>query len=223
MADPVMSNLPTYYHDIIDFIEITKAEDIEFTKAEEAIERAFRNQFILTSDEYGVKRHEKILNIVADPTIETLDFRKKRIISRYSTTPPFTIRFLRNRLDYLVGEGRVIANIDWLNLVLTVTANVDNASVFKEIQHTINSIKPANVVYFQKTSLCDGIVFEEGMYKVPLTRMTRLSTQWRLGKTPFMQRGEKEIIHRAPLHRPTRLSTQWRLGKTPFVEQGADA
>lgn len=142
-----MSNLPTYYHDIIDFIEITKAEDIEFTKAEEAIERAFNNQFVMTSDEYGVKRHEKILKIVADPTIETLDFRKKRIISRYSAINPFTIRYLKNALNFLAGNGNVHIDVDVYKFLLEITIDVKNNPIRKEINNTVNQIKPANLLY----------------------------------------------------------------------------
>ncbi|MBS4172132.1 putative phage tail protein [Bacillus sp. FJAT-49736] len=194
MADSLMSYLPEFYNEIIDFIELTKTEDIEIKNLNDALDLFFNNQFIISADEESIKRREDILLIQADPTTESLDFRRKRIINRYSTSPPFSIRYLQERLDFLIGKGRAITAVDFENYILTVTLSIEDALIFKEVQYTIQKIKPANIVYIQRTSIKDAIEFNENIKTRPMLRNTRLSTTWKLGKTPFVTLGEEVVI-----------------------------
>lgn len=180
-----MPYLPSFYEEILDFVELTDTETAEIISIEQAVQQLFDNQFVMTSSEQGIKRREKILGIQADSATETLDFRRKRIINRYSTKPPFTMRYLQERLDFLVGAGRAIISVDVQNFVLTVTVGIDEAAVFKEVEHTVKTTKPANMVYRQNTALGDSLSFEEHISTRALTRMTRLGTAWKLGSTPF--------------------------------------
>lgn len=185
----LMQHLPEYYYDILEFVELTETETAEFMSVQQATDRLFNDQFVMTSSEAALKRREQMLGIQADPSQESIDFRRKRIINRYSTKPPFTIRYLQERLDYLVGAGRAVVSVDPINFVLTVTADIDNAAVFKEVDRTIKTTKPANLVYQQGTAITGEIGVKENIFRTPLTRMTRLSTTWKLGRTPFAERG----------------------------------
>jgi len=193
MSNSLLGYLPGFYHDIIDFVEWINTEEAELLTARDAVQQLFDDQFVMTSQEQAIKRREKILGIQADPQTESLDFRRKRIINRYSTKPPFTIRYLQERLDFLVGQGHAIASVDPLNFILTITAKINEASIFKEVEHTIKAIKPANIIYRQETALEDTIKLEEHISMQKLTRDTRLSTLWRLGVTPFAVL-EQEVI-----------------------------
>lgn len=190
----LLEYLPEMYHDIIDFVDLTNTEETELLSLEEAIGQLFDNQFVLSSNEDGVKLRERMLGIQADPNTETLDFRKVRIINRYSTKPPFTIRYLQERLDFLVGPGRTITSVDAQNFILTVTTSIENAALFKEVERTIAVTKPANMVYQQNTALTEIIALEEHISSRALTRMTRLGTTWRLGVTPFAVAGPEVIL-----------------------------
>lgn len=194
MSDPLMTYLPKMYQDIIDFVEITKTEDAEIQNLEEAMELLFSNQFVMTADETSIKRREDILLIKADPSTESMDFRRKRIINRYSTKPPFSRRYLQERLDFLIGKGRAITAVDYSNYTLTVTLSIEDALIFKEVQYTIQNIKPANIVYIQRTSIKDTIEFSESIKTKAMIRQTRLSTTWKLGRTPFVTFGEEVVI-----------------------------
>ncbi|MBW7454664.1 putative phage tail protein [Paenibacillus sepulcri] len=193
MSNSLMDYLPEFYHDIVDFAEWTGTEEVEMVSAAQAVQQLFDDQFVMTSQEQAIKRREKILGIQADPLTESLDFRKKRIINRYSTKPPFTIRYLQERLDFLVGTGHTIASVDPLHFILTVTAKIEEASLFKEVEYTVKAIKPANIIYRQETALEDTIKLEEHISLQKLNRETRLSTLWHLGRTPFAVL-EQEVI-----------------------------
>lgn len=194
MAEAYKGHLPPIFQDIPEFEEIAKTVDTEIALLEVEIEQIFHNRFVQTSNEQAIKRREKLFNIQADPTTESLDFRKRRIINRQSTKVPFTLRFLQDRLNYLVGEGRAAVSADWLKSILTVAADIGDAKVFKEVEHTIKTVKPASMVYQQQTALSNTLMFEEHIAMRQVTRMTRLSTTWKLGSIPFAVGGKEVII-----------------------------
>jgi len=95
---------------------------------------------------------------------------------------------------YLVGKGLTIVDVDVQNFILYVRAKIDDAAVFKEVNHTVLTVKPANLIYNQQTEIHEGIVLQENIYKSTLHRMTGLSTTWQVGITPFAVRGEEERV-----------------------------
>lgn len=192
--DRILLHLPEFYRDIEDFVELAETETAELNLAQGAIDQLFDDQFVETSGLQAIKRREQMLGIQADPTTETLDFRRRRILNRYQTKPPFTIRYLQRQLDMLVGEGMTIVSVDYANRVLTVTASIDNASVFKEVLHTIETIKPANMVYQQNTALEDVIGLEEHITAKSMTWNYKLDGSWKLGEKPFVTYGPEVPI-----------------------------
>lgn len=194
MSDRILKYWPDFYREIDDFVVLADTEAAEVEDMEKAVQQLFDDQFVMTSSPQAIKRREKMLGIQADPANESLDFRKKRILNRYQTKPPFTIRWLQKRLDDLVGEGLTIVDVDVKNFILYVKARIDDAAVFKEVNHTVLTVKPANLIYNQQTEINEGITLQENIFKSTLHRMTGLSTTWQLGITPFAVRGEEEQI-----------------------------
>lgn len=190
----LLKHLPEFYEDIEDFKELTDTEQVELELLDKQLLRLLDNQFIKAADAETIKRHEEILGIRADPALETLEFRRMRVINRYSTKPPFTVRYLQNRLDYLIGEGRTAVNVDPSEFLLRVTTNIKDAPVFREVDYTIQTIKPANMVYQQDTSIQSDIELKESITMRELDRHARLSTSWHVGKTAFAVAGEEVIL-----------------------------
>lgn len=175
---------PEYLLKILDFTELAKGEDEELDALREEINRLFDDYFVMTSSVEAIKRREEMLGIQADPTTETLDFRKKRIINRYSTKPPFTLEYLQQRLDFLVGKGKGSASVDPQNFILKIAAAIENAGIFKEVERTVYTIKPANMIYQQETAIGDGVGLQERITMQRMNRLTRLGN-WALGAVPF--------------------------------------
>ncbi|HZG16976.1 MAG TPA: putative phage tail protein [Candidatus Bathyarchaeia archaeon] len=194
MSERILQYWPEIYQEIDDFVELAKAETVEVEDLEKAVQQLFDEQFVMTSSVRGIERREKMLGIQADPSTESLDFRRKRILNRYQTKPPFTIRWLQQQLNQLVGEGLVLVDVDVQNFILYVKADIDDAAVFKEVNHTVLTVKPANLIYNQQTEINEGITLQENIYKFTLQRMTGLSTTWQLGVSPFAVRGEEVKI-----------------------------
>lgn len=185
---------PDYYHTVREFIALLDTEELELDELEASRLKLLADQFVMTSSEQALRRREQQLQIQADPQLETLDFRRRRIVNRYTTKPPFTIRYLQQKLDQLLGEGKAIAHVDIQQFLLTITASLTDAAIFKEVNYTVQTIKPANLKYVQQTSLQDRITLQETAYRYTSERATRLSTSWKLGSTPFIRLGEEQQI-----------------------------
>jgi hypothetical protein len=188
MADRIMQHLPDYYRLIEDFRELDNTETIELDLLQSAIDQLFNDQFVMTSGMQAVRRREMMLGIQTSPA-ESLAFRRRRILNRYQTKPPFTIRFLQQRLDLIAGPGLTLVAVDPQSFLLTVTTNIDNASVFNEVLHTINTVKPVNLAYQQQTPLQGGVEIEEGLSMQPMTWNYKTNGSWQLGSKPFVTLG----------------------------------
>jgi len=194
MPERILTHLPEYFRLIEDFAELDNTETIELDLLQSAVDQLFDDQFVLTAGLPAIKRREQMLGIQADPAAETLDFRRLRILNRYQTKPPFTIRYLQQQLDMLVGPGMTIVSVDVEAFVLTVTANIDNASVFREVQRTIETIKPANLIYRQNTALKEIIGLDEKIAMRGITWNYKLDGTWKLGEKPFATLGPEVSI-----------------------------
>lgn len=193
MSDRIMRYLPEYYREIEDIKELAATESIELDNMEIAIQQLLDDQYVMTASVDAIKRRERMLGIQADPTTESLNFRRRRLINRYSTKPPFTRRWLQQQLDRLVGPGMTIVSVDPQQFILTVTANIENANVFREVIHTVDTVKPANVVYQQNTALHADIGLDERISKQDITWNYALGL-WQLGMQPFSTLGAEEVI-----------------------------
>lgn len=193
MSNRISKYWQVIFQNIEEYQQIANTETIELDRLEAAIQQVLDNAFVLTSDEQSIKRREKELNIQADTSTETLDFRKQRILNRYQTHPPFTLRWLQRQLDRLVGEGMTIVSVDYANRILFVTANIDDAPVFNEVQHLVETVKPANMIYQQLTSVRDVIGLEERIKKQDVIWNYVLGS-WNLGQKPFADLGPEEVI-----------------------------
>lgn len=193
MADRILQHLPDYYNLIEDFKMLNFTESNELDAMQNAVDQLFSDQFVMLSSLQAIRRREQMLGIQADPS-ETLEFRRLRILNRYQTKPPFTIRYLQNQLDRLVGPGMTIVAVDPLTFVLSITANIDNAHVFREVLYTVETIKPANLTYQQNTALENLIHVDEQISTQEMTWNYKLNGSWKLGSKPFVSYGTEVVI-----------------------------
>ncbi|QJC53109.1 DUF2313 domain-containing protein [Paenibacillus albicereus] len=193
MAEPLIGKLPEFYQESREMTELFRSEDAEVASAEQALARLLDDRFVLTASVEAVRRHERLLGIRADESQESPAFRRMRVVNRYSTKPPFTLRYLQERLDDLAGPGRALAQVDLEAHVLTISAAIQNASLFREVEQTVTALKPANLVYVQQTAVADTLRLREGIRYRRLARETTLGS-WKLGATGFTTEKEEGIV-----------------------------
>lgn len=194
MAKRVLRYLPPFYEGIIDFVQLDATETVELDQLHRSVQQLFDDQFVTTSSLQAIKRRELMLGIQANPTTESLSFRRRRILNRYQTKPPFTIRYLQQQLDRLVGPGLTLVSVDPQAFVLTVTANIETAVVFREVSYTVEKIKPANLIYQQHTSLLNELQIEERISTQKMNWNYKLDGSWRLGGKPFVSYGTEVVV-----------------------------
>lgn len=193
----VREYIPDIYKNVDEFNEILDIQEklkLLFLKNCNEVED---NQFIATLTLEGVIRYEKLLNIIPNPESESLEFRRNRVKNRLTTMPPFTKNFLYDKLNNIIGKDKFNMYIDYDNYTLYIESSADNQNWFIETQITVNSTKPANIVFINKPLISDFILSSEKIDLAGIIYNYKLGTTWILGKNPFSSRENKGVIKMA--------------------------
>ena len=184
---------PSVYNGVLEISSLSETDDVLLDRALAKLERAQLNQFILTADEETISVYEKMFSILANPTTETLQFRRERILNRMSLQPPFTMRWLQNKLDEIIGVGKWNAYVDYANRTLYIESFVVNQQWFNELRITINRIKPCNLVFVNKPLIMADVVANETIVSAT-QHYNYILGQWQLGQEPFATTDPEEVI-----------------------------
>ena len=199
----LMAYLPDWYKDIEEYQQIIAAEKAQAVILLSNMTAVKGNFFFATMNEGAVAEWERVLGIIPNPATETLEFRRMRLINRLSTKPPFSIRFLRQKLDELIGEGNYVLTVDGSAYTIYIEASASNQGYAIEVARTINAIKPAHIVYVLTPFLQDSILMSEVVYGSAITYHYRLGS-WGLGLSPFTSQGEER---------------EYKMAATPSVQE----
>lgn len=199
----LMAYLPVWYKEIEEYQQIIAAEKAQAVTLLSNMTAVKGNFFFATMNEGAVAEWERVLGIIPNPATETLEFRRMRLINRLSTKPPFSIRFLRQKLDELIGEGNYVLTVDGSAYTIYIEASASNQGYAIEVARTINAIKPAHIVYVLTPFLQDSILMNEAVYGSAVIYNYRLGS-WGLGLSPFTSQGEER---------------EYKMAATPSVQE----
>lgn len=153
--------IPAYYGEIREIEVIAGAQGANIDVLNNELQLAVDNQFVLTANSKVISIYEELFQIKSDPTAEDLSFRRQRVLNRLKTRPPFTERYLKERLVEMFGEGNFELYIDYNKYQLKLESSVSNYNRFKEAEILIREIKPANIEYIQVPLLVEMIKLVE--------------------------------------------------------------
>lgn len=136
---------PIIYKGVLETDQLVATENKLFEEVEQLTLEVEQNQFILTANARGLAVYENMLNIIANPQSDSIQFRRERIINRLSTAPPFTIRELRNKLDQLLGEDNYIIDLVHREYKFNLTTFIGEYGKVDEILRTLFVILPVNL------------------------------------------------------------------------------
>ncbi len=176
--------LPTWFRDIVEFQAICETESEQYEALAETINSIADNFFFQTMDEGAVSMWEKVFYITPNPTAETLDFRRIRLLNRISMHPPFTLGFLYQKLDELIGKGKWTVSVDYPNYTLYIESSSENQQYATEVSYTIGKIKPAHIVFINRPLTVTGIMVDESVELGKTVWNYKLGS-WGLGVNPF--------------------------------------
>lgn len=190
--------LPPWYREVLDYQALCQAEQPVFQDIKMQMQAVLDNFFPQTMDVSAVEQWEDTLHILADPDSETLDFRRQRIINRISTKPPFTLPFLYNKLDELVGKRMWSASIDYPGYTIYIERTAQSMNYTLELEWTINRIKPAHMAYVSRPYIGAVAAVAERVSYIPVgwnyrTQYNYKLGTWALGDQPFVSR-EGEVV-----------------------------
>lgn len=192
----LLALLPQWYSEVLDYQQICQTEEQQFAALANEITAVAQNFFFQTMDESAVTQWEQIFGILANPQTETLEFRQARLLNRMSSRPPYTIWFLRQKLDELIGPGQWEVNMDYPNYTLYIESAAKNQSYATEVAFTINKIKPAHIVYINKPYVNTGILLSETISLTQRVYNYQLGG-WGLGVYPFATENPMGVIKTA--------------------------
>lgn len=129
------------YKEIQHIMEVEK-EDLEKLFLEADVVR--ENIFIVTATEIGIKRYEKLLNIVPFKN-DSLETRRSRILALWIRNVPYTYETLENMLNSLCGkegyEMELLHNIYQLNVMLGLPIK----DRYDDVLKLLNEVVPCNI------------------------------------------------------------------------------
>lgn len=118
---------PSFLQDIREFKIISNIEDVELKKIQDRIEEILKEVVVATAETYGLDKYEKIYNI--EKTTNDLLIRRYNVLAKINNRAPYTINWLKNKLNNTIGEENYRIDIDYNNYTLTI----DVLAIFKEI------------------------------------------------------------------------------------------
>ncbi len=188
LSHDLLQLLPPIYREVRDYQQICTAEKAEFDLLAGSVEVVQRNFFFQTMDENSVAQWEKVFHIVAVPEKESLEFRRQRVMTRIATRPPYTLGFLYQKLDELIGAGEWTCSITYPLYELRIATSAKDQSYYDEVTRLINQIKPAHIVFVSMPYFKTGILITEQVDVQKYNYQYRLGG-WALGKKPFAEPG----------------------------------
>ena len=145
-SQKVLRLAPDLYIDNKDMLAVYNTQLDEITLFGEKSQRAFLNNFVKRTDKDGIKRWEKIFNILADEINDSLEYRQARVMNKLLQQPPYTKIFLEQMLENLFGADKYtlqILNNEYI-IKIDIETNIDG--LFEDTINNIKNIIPANMV-----------------------------------------------------------------------------
>lgn len=191
--------LPPWYREVAEYQQICNAEAQQLQTAALMTQGIAGNFYFQTMNLAGVQMWEQIFNITPNPATETLAFRRARVLNRISMRPPYTLGFLYQKLDELVGPGLWSVEVDYANYALTIEAGAEDQSYWQELAYTVNHIKPAHITYISRPLIRTGILMSEEVRSAHFEWNYYLGS-WALGAEPFADETDVEVVKTANIN-----------------------
>lgn len=136
----LINYLPQYMREYREIKEICSSEDIEISNLNLCKDKIQKELFIETASEYGLKRVENILGIIASGD-ESIDYRKFRIKSKLINTGYSLIEML----DSLIPNGEYTLTFDVNTLTLTLRIPLTNEMYINSVSEMLEKNVPMNI------------------------------------------------------------------------------
>ena len=156
MAKNIIEYLPLFLRNVSEIKKITDTENVELDILQSKTDLIINEMIVDLASEYGVSRYEKIFNIANKE--QSLNERKFVIESIFSNRVPFSLNWLKNKLNQLVGKDNYKVDMDYANYKLTIRISYLFPNAVNLLKKDLRKSIPANLeleVYQNQNELAD--------------------------------------------------------------------
>lgn len=140
----LLSYLPEYERHYREFKAVMQSEEPELVLLWEKFEQWLKNQFILSSDEEGIRRFEEFLGLEPFAT-DTLEERRSRVQAFENSGLPYTIKKLRTNLENVCTLNGVTVNVDYENYLVDIGVKLSSVRMLDFIGAHAENMVPMNM------------------------------------------------------------------------------
>lgn len=140
----IRARFPRVYDNFVEIDDLSLSEQNLFERGQLEYLALHNNQWVITSDIEGVQQYEKMFDLLPSSS-DSLSLRKERIINKLSTAPPYTLRYLKQRLDLFVGIGNYTIILIPNDRHITFIFHIGERGKLDEVIKMLVEILPANL------------------------------------------------------------------------------
>lgn len=160
--------LPQVVGDAKEIKEMNRVEDFEFGILWGKAEKLYFNRWILSADDDGIKRYEKLLGL---KPVGDLEERRKKVFYEWNKQVKYTDRSLRKMMADLLGEDGFSMVINYskytVDFEVVVNKELNGYEIYKELREII----PANMGIHFSYGLYEDIILETRYGKATFTKV----------------------------------------------------
>lgn len=138
--------IPRLYNSNVEMQAIMSSEQTEFEDSLKiSLDNCLKDTMAVQATDKGIAQYEKLLGIISNPTEESLDFRRQRVLNRLISQIPFTERYLENYLNNFLGEHNWRYEINYADYTLTIYSLIPGQLWYNELVLFLTNIIPVNI------------------------------------------------------------------------------
>ena len=143
-VNTLKKQLPDYFKPIIEFQNIMNAQGYTLDILDGNVGRVRDNNYISTADEPTIAFWEGVLGLTYSYG-DTLDYRRAKVLQEFTTMPPFSVEFLRDRLTQLYGEDGYELSVDPVECSVKIKVTSDRYGAIDLLYTLLWNIIPAHL------------------------------------------------------------------------------
>lgn len=140
----LVSYLPPFMAEYGEINAVLTAENPEFEAAWRAADSVLYNEFISTADEDGIARFEKMTGVLPSQG-DTLEIRRARVMSKWLSRLPYTMKMLITQLQILCGGDDFTVKRKFEGYQIDITTHLREYSQVVELGKLLGEMIPANI------------------------------------------------------------------------------
>lgn len=141
--DELMEQLPTWFKPVLEYIDLMRVYGAQLDTLNQDAKSIYLNQFVQTADLSTIRAWEKLFGITVRYG-DTLEFRRSRLIQKFSQIVPYTYWHLRDRLTDLFGDAYTLT-VDPVACTIRIYVTSDRYGAIDLLYDLIWDVVPAHL------------------------------------------------------------------------------